>query len=233
MSLTPAFVHAVPFMSVSSSSSSSSDRAARSSATSPAMRALVAAWLADVSETSCASPRIKLDEDLERKSRNFLTRLANALHITSDSQPHVKGAHSSITKRSRHVGSTEKAHTSNAGTGRLDMSLSKSKIDGGMESLSLSSQIDESSLPTPQCVSALCSSLYSTLTSKQGNETLKSLPFLFADTSAEARSLLEAMRKARAKAIEAARREHSQSTALGKILSAIGAVLLSVANPFK
>jgi hypothetical protein len=87
---------------------------------------------------------------------------------------------------------------------------------------------------TGQCVSALCSSLYSHFASAGAKEALRNLPFLLADESAEARKLLDAMREARAQAIDAARRERSsaQGIGLGKIIGALSSMLLLL-NPIK
>jgi hypothetical protein len=104
----------------------------------------------------------------------------------------------------------------------------------GQNSLQVLDDAPGSQGNTGQCVSALCSSLYSTFASAGAKEALRQLPFLLADESAEARRLLDAMREAREKALDAAKRERSsaQGIGIGKIVGALSTMLLLL-NPLK
>lgn len=189
---------------------------------------------------------LKEESHGKEKTRSIIRRLAAALHINWRTEDNPNMGHApairaqgASSKRIRKNGNSEKLESSQASTkhttGFLSTPSAKATRDNiqGKNSVALDEILLDHSTGTIGGVSALCSSLYSTLASKKGSDTLRYLPFLFADTSAEARSLLEAMRKAHAKTIESARREQSQSTNLAKLLGTVGAALLFVMNPFK
>lgn len=83
-----------------------------------------------------------------------------------------------------------------------------------------------------ECMSALCSSLYSKFAVVSAGESFASLPFLRADDSVEARGLLEAMHEAHAKAMSAAQRDSGSGGGIGKVFGSLGALLLLL-NPLK
>lgn len=92
--------------------------------------------------------------------------------------------------------------------------------------------VGEASARSRECVSALCASLYSKVTTGENGQVLfDGLPFLGIDESVEGRGMLEAMRQAREQALAAASEKASRK-GVGRFFGGIGGALFYL-NPLK